>query len=875
MADLTKTVEIIFGGKNELSSIIGSLEKDFGKFERNVALPLSRVAEGVLKVDAALVALAVGGLALAIQKSGNFGMAFSEISTLIDATGKPIDEFRKQVQDYAAGSVKSIDDINKAVYTAISAGVDYKNSLDFVTLAEKLSVAGKADLEATTKTLASTLNAYSASVDEAGKYSDVLFQVVRKGQTTLPELSQSLAQVTPLAAACGIPIATLGAAIATLTANGMPTSQAMTALKGALTSLIKPSSEAVETAGKLGIEFSAAAVKSKGFEAVLADVNKTTGGNIEQIGKLFGSVEGLGGVLSLGGNESKKFNETLLAMKDAAGLTEAAYKKMADEVQLANQNMKNNADLVLISIGEKLTAGYGDLAGGLADIFKGVKIGIDAGAFDELFRLYEDTAKKSANFANAIANHIPQALKNVNFKDLAAAIDEINDHIADFFTASDNPEKLAKSIQFVVDSIESLIRVTEGIIEPFAPLINMASAAAKAFNNLDEDTKKLIGNVLGLSAAFKMFGPIGLLVMALGTDTETAAAVMNGSFLAIENGINTLRIAFASLGMIVAKAIEYSEIFWSKIPGSGVGTKELDAAASRVKDIGNYLDDAWIKSEVSSKKLMDALSGTGKATDGAKSKADEYAKAMSNIPTDVTTVLSADTFLALEEIGKLAVEQSKIKDINITAKADELSYKNVKDVMIKTLSDGTVVTCMTLVDEDSLIKTADKVEKALPKEKKIDISLEIAKVKEQSAIVQRSLEWSAKIDIAGIGATTEKIKTMFASIDAGIASSEKLMGGMFEALTKPGPYQYFIKEQIAKEEKRRQETFELQKKLIESQTKLLEMKVKTLEEGDSIIKISAEGLKPHLEMILWEVLEACQVRANEVSAEFLLGFKSE
>jgi superfamily II DNA or RNA helicase len=68
---------------------------------------------------------------------------------------------------YNSLSEVPLQDLSKAIYTAVSAGIDYKDALAFVSEAEKLSVAGKADLEATTKALVSTLNAYGASVAEA------------------------------------------------------------------------------------------------------------------------------------------------------------------------------------------------------------------------------------------------------------------------------------------------------------------------------------------------------------------------------------------------------------------------------------------------------------------------------------------------------------------------------------------------------------------------------------------------------------------------------------------------------------------------------------------------------------------------------------
>ena len=206
MADLQKTIEIVFGGKDELSGKVLGIEKSIDNLDKSVSKitdPLAAAGESVLKFSAALSALVVGGMAYAIKTAGEFGGQFAEITTLFDATGENVDKFRNDILNYSTDSVKSIEDINKATYAAISAGIDYKDSLEFLSVAEKLSVAGKADLEATTKVLVSTLNAYGVGVDQAEKYSDVFFQTVKIGQTTMPELAASMAQVTSIAAAGG------------------------------------------------------------------------------------------------------------------------------------------------------------------------------------------------------------------------------------------------------------------------------------------------------------------------------------------------------------------------------------------------------------------------------------------------------------------------------------------------------------------------------------------------------------------------------------------------------------------------------------------------------------------------------------------------
>ena len=75
---------------------------------------------------------------------------------------------------------------------------------------------------------------------------------------------------------------------------------------------------------------------------------------------------------------------------------------------------------------------------------------------------------------------------------------------------------------------------------------------------------------------------------------------------------------------------------------------------------------------------------------------------------------------------------------------------------------------------------------------------------------------------------------------------------------------------IQNEEKRRQETFEQQKLLVDQQITYLKARTTAMTKGDALIKISADGLTPHLEKIFHEILRACQIKANEQGLELLL-----
>ncbi len=68
-----------------------------------------------------------------------------------------------------------------------------------------------------------------------------------------------------------------------------------------------------------------------------------------------------------------------------------------------------------------------------------------------------------------------------------------------------------------------------------------------------------------------------------------------------------------------------------------------------------------------------------------------------------------------------------------------------------------------------------------------------------------------------------------------------------------------------------EEAAKQQSRLIDAQIKNLEAKTKAMQNGDGLIKIDSTGLEPALEMIMWEIIEKVQLRANAEGAEFLLG----
>ena len=913
MANLSKSIEVIFGGKNEISKTTSEIEQSFGKLEKlasEVSDPLANIASSIVKTDAALLSMAVGGLAYAVKTAGDFGGQFAFVTTLISETGAGVDKFKEDVKAYAVDSSASLESINKSLYNAISGGVEWKKSLEFVGAAEKLSIAGKADMAETTKILISTLNAYGSGVEKATDFSDIFFKTAQYGQMTLQDLTAPLSQITGLAASLGIPFDKLGAAIAALTSMGMPASQAITGLKAALTNIIKPSGDAEKAAASMGIQFNAAAVSTKGLEKFLWDTYAAAGGNIEKLGALFGSVEGLNSVLMLGQDTVGKYKGALQALDQRAGSTAEGYKKMAGEFDAVNQRLKNSMTVTLVEIGQKLLPEYGKIAGSLGDLMKGIKVGIDSGAFDPFFQYLDSVGASIAKWLNDVSKAFPDVLKNVDFNGLIAALQDIGKAFADL-TGSTSSNALAADIKLVVDSIESLIRVTKGMGEIFAPIINSVLAAVNAFNSLDAATKESAGNILGLGAAYKMFGPLSLVMIAFGSDAESAAKFFGGFVLAVDNGVNLIKVALLGMALGFSKATEAMAQLLDYVPGYD-STAGIKRTAEASKQLSIELDLAQKQLFDSTDKLLAHMDGTATAAGNTAKKVKEIgaeAKAiageqMLSIVAKLDPQSTAETqwkiaeaffrgdvrtVKMLVELANEEVAQAKAKlkaafpdekAIGIKVIADGTSIETTKNMIIKKFPDGTVymTNIGTQADEARLSATQKRIEEVIPREKLLDIqaTIDVAKIKSSGEIVQKAIEWKAKLDIADVEANAKIIEAVAKGISETFIDTGKVLTselGIFADLVgsqKGGTS--FIEEQIRQENMRRDATLEKQLKLTEAEIDNMKARTENLKKGgSSMITINGAGLQPHLEAFMFEILKAIQVRANAEGQKLLVG----
>lgn len=340
-----------------------SIDSELGRAEKGAA---GKVGMFFTKMAAAGGAALVATAAKSVFDFTSFERSMNEVFTLMPGiSGPAMEKMTDQVKDFSKEFGVLPDKVVPALYQSLSAGVPADNVFAFLETAQKAAKGGVTDLTTAVDGISSVVNAYGSDVVSATQASDAMFTAVRLGKTNFSELSASMFNVTPTAAALGVKFTDVSAALAAMTLQGVPTSVATTQLRQLFVELSKAGTDTSKTfeklAGKNFKEFIAGGGDMQGALKLLEKHAKDSGLGIND---LFGSVEAGAAALSLTGQGTGKFTEALKGMQGSAGATEAAFGQMEKGIGPIFDRMKARASVALLDMGTKITGFATNLVAG-------------------------------------------------------------------------------------------------------------------------------------------------------------------------------------------------------------------------------------------------------------------------------------------------------------------------------------------------------------------------------------------------------------------------------------------------------------------------------------------------------------------------------
>jgi len=269
MADMSKLYAVVGAktdgftkGMNGVGKQLDTTQGKFGSFGKKAGIAMG-VGIG------ALAGLAVQATKTAVEFEGSM----RNVNTMMGLTE---DEF-KSLSDEVLNLSKTVgvsgEDLAGALYQVVSAGVPAGEAMDVLAVAASAAVGGMTSAETAVDGITTVLNAFKMESSEASHVADIMFTAVKRGKTTFEELSSSMAQVAPMAAAVGWSFEDVAGAVATMTKQGVPTTQAMTQLRQVIVSLLKPTADAQLIMDKYSLSLYNDTAESLKAKVAIADVN--------------------------------------------------------------------------------------------------------------------------------------------------------------------------------------------------------------------------------------------------------------------------------------------------------------------------------------------------------------------------------------------------------------------------------------------------------------------------------------------------------------------------------------------------------------------------------------------------------------------------
>ncbi|MCU7836534.1 MAG: phage tail tape measure protein [gamma proteobacterium symbiont of Taylorina sp.] len=899
MADLQKTVEIIFGGKDNLSPTTKSLTKELGSFDSAVqgaAAPIGNFTENLLKTEAAILAMGLAMVGVSLNQAGTFSGSIEEIGVLFNGTEEEVNQLRIMIMDYARDSSSSIEDIIKSTYNAVSAGAEWTTVITDLSAAEQLADAGASDLAKATEAIASVMAGFGLELSETTKVAEALFTATQTGKTTISELGDNIGKVAAIASASGVSYEDLLSALSSLTVDSVNTKLSMTGLKALFNEMVKPTSALTTALGGASFE-------THSLQEVMETLKEKTGGTYDGFAKLFGSVEAARTALILANDTSGTFAKTLEAMEERTGKLKLAYERMAKSFDIVNQNLVNNLRVTLIQTGLPLLDEYGTAVKALAHIFEGIGEGVKAPNFQEIYSAIEVFVNNFSAKMEDIATALPEAMGQIDFSDLIRSFSDLSETVGgalDGIFGDDldlsKPEDLAKVLQSAVNILTSFVDLTTGIVTGLQPVFDILGEAASKTGTVGEEAAKTTGEILGAITLLHEFGTVLGATLTLIKEIETditnvfstfegAARIVTNSFQVVFDGfIATITGLAANLASSMAvfttgdlkasfqkAADDLNEI-------SGVANKNLlknsaemkdgwntmvsglsgDAAkaGTAIKDVGdktNELGEKFSKVQGSADAVGNDLQNLGDKADGAKTPIKELTK-------------------DLAEMGGVEAVPSTIPK-NIKKVGDEavVSDEKFKGFTRTIGEDGIPIFTATgqALDE---VKTktelsAEEAEKAAIAFAQMEVDLE--KIASNERI--KSMEFSVDFAIANVESDAKKVIAAFESISESYTATSDLIGSLYGEKSDVSRFdQLGIDSSIDKAEKLADDQWKTQKKLIEQQIKQMQAQTKRMASGGALITVDGGELQPELELVMQALFKNIRIKMSSDYEDYLL-----
>lgn len=342
-----------------------SAQSEADKQSKNIATTIGRNMSGIgsslTSVGTTLtknVTVPIVGVGTAVvTMSTNFESAMSKVSAISGATGEDLEALNEKAQEMGAKTKFSATEAAEAFTYMAMAGWKTEDMLQGIDGIMNLAAADGLDLATTSDIVTDALTAFGLSASDSAHFADVLARASSSANTNVSMLGESFKYVAPVAGALGYTAEDTAVALGLMANAGIKGSQSGTALRGALTRLIKPTDDAAALMEQYGLSMTNTDGSMKSLGDVMVMLRQNLGDLTEaeqaQVAATLFGQEAMSGMLSIINSSDKDFQNLTDQIYNADG----AAQQMADTML---NNLKGQLTILKSAL-EGLALQFGEI----------------------------------------------------------------------------------------------------------------------------------------------------------------------------------------------------------------------------------------------------------------------------------------------------------------------------------------------------------------------------------------------------------------------------------------------------------------------------------------------------------------------------------
>ena len=487
-----------------------------GKKFQDVGDKISGVGTKLLPVSTGIAAIGT----LAVKTGADFDSAMSKVASISGATGSEMDALRDKAREMGSKTKFSASEAADAMSYMAMAGWKTSDMLNGIEGIMNLAAASGEDLATTSDIVTDALTAFGLKAEDSGHFADILAAASSNANTNVSMMGETFKYAAPVLGSLGYSAEDSAIAIGLMANAGIKSSQAGTALRGAVVSLAKPTDTVSAAMEQYGISLVDSSGKMYSLRELMEQLRQKLGGlseaeQAQAAASLFGR-EAMSGMLAII-NASPSDFEKLTNAVDTCSDTVDGYNGTTEKMAATMQDNLAGQLTILKSQLEELAISFSDI---LMPTIRSIVSRIQE-LVDKLNQLDPQTKETIAKIALVAAALGPMLI----------VLGKTISSVGTVFSAVSKLPALFSAVQSGIGAITGALGVSLG---PLLAIIAAVAALAAAFVHLWQTNEDFRNKIISIWEQIK------------GTFTELTQG--------ITDRLNALGFDFDDFGEVVKAA---------------------------------------------------------------------------------------------------------------------------------------------------------------------------------------------------------------------------------------------------------------------------------------------------------------------------------